>query len=122
MTLIEINPRPTASYELTWFRRCREYWPFRHPEVRVWGKAIYHAPVDFTVPEEDDWLAGLDVADVPLPGTFHRKGMPLITLRMVQPLASRDPSQGSILDRLRGQAAWLDQQIGPSASNAMVIS
>jgi predicted ATP-grasp superfamily ATP-dependent carboligase len=111
--LLEVNPRPPASFEL--FERLRGVNAFRlHveacqgqlpatlppiPDGLAWGKGIVYAPEDLQVGDTSSWSA-LDISDIPHPGDRIPAGAPVCTLFAIGKDA--DGCWETILTRARG--------------------
>ena len=103
---VEVNPRYTASMEVLERSASRsvltpEPWPSDLPTHRVHGKAVVYAETTCILkdspPAPKSLLEhfALGAADIPSPGTVHRRGDPVLTVF----------SQASSLDACRTQLA-----------------
>lgn len=117
-TLIEVNPRYTASmetWELATGRSAYAPGSGRVPTRRIVGKGIYFAPGRVVIPDPPPWddprhmlSHEPGMADLPDPGTIIEPGQPVLTLRTIG--TSIDDCQA----RLQRLAHELDQLFGPS--------
>lgn len=136
LVALEINPRYTASLEVTewstgvnplrfhqWAatRSPAPFFPKSWPddERDVVGKAIYYAPAQLTFPDSGPWDDSLaraadvwtrpDFADIPHAGDVIEPGQPVLTI-----LTGAD-SEDACLANLKARAAELDRLFGVAA-------
>lgn len=117
-SLIEINPRYTASMEVIEFASHVSIFGSHGPEQQCnpVGKAIYYAADRVTFPASGPWDDSLahaddvwkrpDFADIPQPGEVIEAGHPILTI-----LTDAD-SEDACLAKLKRRAAELDRLFG----------
>jgi predicted ATP-grasp superfamily ATP-dependent carboligase len=125
MTLLEVNPRYSASMEVieraygvplfSWHAEAITGGTLPRFDLAAalrggterWGKAIVYAHETVTIPDTDPWLAA-GVADVPRAGETIARGAPICTVFSCAPL---DAGDEACLAGLAERAAWIAGQL-----------